>query len=336
MDRVDQRRVVGKGGRVPVRPGSFLPVPLRADRLPEVVLRTDLIGDAASASARDGRLLTLRRGAYVRTSALDDERHRRATDIALAHVVAVARQSPGPIVLSHTSAALLWGLPLLSPPTRVHLVQHSLPNGSAACDVVRHTCRLAPEDVAEVAGLRVTSLARTMIDCARTLNARGALVTVDAGLRSGVGHDELDAVLARAVGGRGVRQARAILELADGGAESPGESLARAAFLAIGLPPPQTQIRVDTAEGPFWPDMGWRHLRLLAEYDGRVKYGTAGDAEALMREKRREDLIRDERWRVVRVTSPDVARPALLESRLRRILPSDVRATFTPRPFLLP
>lgn len=317
-----------------VRPGSALPVPLRADALPGVVLRTDLIGDAAEAAVRAKNLLRLRRGAYTRAGPLDADLHRRTGQVAVARVVAVARQSRQPLVFSHSSAALLWGLPLLTPPSRVHVIQSLPPSGKAARDVARHTCRLAPTEVTELAGLRVTSLARTLVDCARTLTARGALVTLDAGLRCGASRDELAVALARAAGGRGVRQARAVIDLADAGAESPGESLARATFLAIGLPPPETQLRVDTVEGPFWPDMGWRELRLLAEYDGRAKYGNVlGDPAALVREKRREDLIRDERWQVLRLTSRDVAHPATLESRVRRILP---RLTLAPRPFLLP
>lgn len=317
-----------------VRPGSTTPAPLRSDQLPDVVLRAELIGDAAEAETRSGRLVKVRRGAYTRTDLLDTRRHHRAIDIAIAHAVAVAVQSTRPVVISHSSAALLWGLPLLRPPTRAHVIQRSRRGGEASRDVVRHTCRLAPADVTELAGLCVTSLVRTLVDCARTLTARGALVTLDAGLRCGAEREELTDALARAAGGRGVRRARAVIELADAGAESPGESLARATFLAIGLPPPETQLRVDTVEGPFWPDMGWRNLRLLAEYDGRVKYGSAlGDQAALVREKRREDLIRDERWRVLRVTSRDVSHPATLESRVRRVLR---RITLTPRPFLLP
>src|SRR5690554_3556779 len=112
-----------------VRPGSPRPAPVRADQLPDVVLRADLIGDAAEVEVRAGRLLKLRRGAYTRTDSLDAGRHRRATEVALAHVVAVARQSAQPVVVGHTSAALLWGLPLLVPPTRVHVTQLSRRGG---------------------------------------------------------------------------------------------------------------------------------------------------------------------------------------------------------------
>jgi hypothetical protein len=203
--------------------------------------------------------------------------------------------------------------------------------------VLRHTARLAADEVDEVAGLRVTSLARTVVDCLRVLRGPAALVVADAGLHAGLRPDDVAESLRRAAGGRGVRHAREVMTFADDGAESAGESYARAVLLGLGLPAPETQLRIDTVDGPVWSDLGWRAWRLLAEYDGRLKYGTAGaDRDALVREKRREDVVRDEGWRILRLTSEDTARPQALLVRLQRVAPPGALARLRPRRLFLP
>lgn len=311
-----------------------MPTPLRGADLPVVHLSRHHVGGRVDGLVREGTLVRVRRGAHVEAASLPDDPYARARHLAVAHAVAVTHQTTADVVVSHASAALLWGLPVLHLPSRTHVVQRSARSSSQADDVVRHTVALLPHHVTSVAGMRTTVLARTAVDCARSLGGRGGLVVTDGALRAGATRAELDAVLAAAVGGRGARRARAVLALADGGAESVGETLARAALLAVGLPVPVTQLRVPTADGVFWADLGWPELRLLAEYDGRLKYGdAAADVGALVAEKRREDLLRDEGWTVLRLMSADLARPALLRTRVERAVG---RLPLTPRPYLLP
>lgn len=139
---------------------------------------------------------------------------------------------------------------------------------------------------------------------------------------------------------RGRRRALLVLELADEGAESAWETWLRYLVLRAGLPRPITQLRVRTPHGEFRADLGWKEFRLLAEFDGRVKYvpgalGPEHDAgRALFDEKRREDHLREERWGVVRVTSSDGAGPAL--ARVLRHVPDEARAALRPIRLLPP
>jgi hypothetical protein len=62
---------------------------------------------------------------------------------------------------------------------------------------------------------------------------------------------------------------------------------------------------------------------VIAEFDGRVKYGRllkeGQDAgEVVFREKQREDLLRDLGWEVVRWVWADLAHPEVIAERLRR------------------
>lgn len=98
-------------------------------------------------------------------------------------------------------------------------------------------------DVLTVGGLRLTRGARTAIDLARRTSRPAALAAVDALLHAGATTPhELRTAVHRWEGHRGVLQARAVIDLADGRAESPGESWIRLALHDAGLGPVDTQV----------------------------------------------------------------------------------------------
>jgi hypothetical protein len=68
---------------------------------------------------------------------------------------------------------------------------------------------------------------------------------------------------------RGVVQLRQTLDLVDGGAESPYESLTRLLFIKAGFPRPQTQIAVINNHGDVWRiDMGWPEYLVGVDFEG--------------------------------------------------------------------
>lgn len=69
-------------------------------------------------------------------------------------------------------------------------------------------------------------------------------------------------------------------------------------------------------------DLGWRREQVAVEFDGRGKYGADADAvvRAFTDERRRQAAIEDEGWLVIRVTWPDLARPAEVAARIARAL----------------
>lgn len=264
------------------------------------------------------------RGAYVSTAAAGLDRYAARARLDLAAIAAVGRRLTPAHTLSHASAALVWGLPLLTPPAQVHVTQPWSGNSETSPAVARHTNPLSPEERTERLGLTVTTLERTAVDCAMTLGPAGGLVVVDAALHRGADRDLCAELLARRGRARGVRIARAVLAVADDGAESPGESLVRLEVVRLGVVPPGTQVRVETDDGPFWADLGWPQWRVLGEYDGVAKYTATGTAvDAVLREKRREEAIAEAGFRVLRLTRADVAEPSRLAARLRRTLPPE-------------
>lgn len=314
------------------RPGSVDPPSRPA---PRVVLAREVPGALSAAAVRAGRWERIRPGAFLPVDATLGE-HARRERRALARVLAADAQLRVDHVISHQSAALLWGLPLVGDGSAVHLIQEVSPKRGAP-DLRRHRHRLGAGDAVMLGGRRVTSLARTVADCAALLPAPQGMVLADAALRRGLDRGECLAILERNPRGRGARKAAAVVGLADDGAESPGESRLRCVLLRCGLPAPVTQVRVSTAEGDAWGDLGWPGWRLLAEYDGVAKYtaGSAAAAEVVLRERRREAMIEREGWRVVRATAADLRTPRPLLTALLRVAPAGTRERLEPRIWLM-
>lgn len=260
--------------------------------------------------------------------------------LALAQVASVAATSARgeEPVFTHTTAALLWGLPLWRVPAAVHVYARHSRGRDASRLKTAHVVALEPHDVVRHRGVLVTSLERTMLDVARTEPVTDALVVADACLRHGADGDAVRELAAGHRGRRGIARAREVLGLADGGAESPWESFTRLHVLAAGLPGPRLQIEVSTSRGNYRADMGWDAWRQLIEFDGKVKYRELanGDPDAvLMAEKRRQDALVESGWKILRLTSADFRDVEGLHHRLRALAPTAERAGLTPRPHLL-
>lgn len=295
-----------------------------------VVLARDLPIVRLRASVAAGRLTRVGHGIYLGHDTPPGAPGPDPSELsrrAIAHAQGTHRRLTAPHVFSHGTAALIWGLPVWRTPERTSvLVAHSA--GRGADRRVQRRVGLPPEtDVVLVDGLPVTSLRRTLVDCALDLAPLDALVVADAALRAGAQRDDAVALLVGRGRRRGVGQAREILDLADAGAQSPGESAARFVVLRDGLPRPVTQAPVETRLGTFWTDLAWPAFRVALEYDGRIKYAGRED---LVREKRRHDALVEAGFRVLRVTKEDLAGHALTD-RVLRAVPPGVDLRLTPR-----
>ena len=270
--------------------------------------------------AESGQLIRVRRGAYAHQAATDPvEVHRQLVGGTLPQLL-------GDAVVSHVSAAALHRLPVWPEDLeRVHVVRARTGGGRRGRFVHVHPAPLQGDDVVDLEGVPVTSLARTVADCGRTLRVERAVAIGDAALRQGLSRADVLAVLARGAARHGDPRARRMLGFLDAAAESPGESVSRVRLSEEGLPPPELQLEVADAAGQLIArsDFGWRAARTLGEFDGKIKYGrllrpdqSAGDV--IYQEKLREDRLRDLGWEVVRWGWDDLSRPELIAERLRR------------------
>ncbi|QBR93231.1 type IV toxin-antitoxin system AbiEi family antitoxin domain-containing protein [Nocardioides euryhalodurans] len=245
---------------------------------------------------RTGRLVAVRRGVYTTDelwTAWDEHRARPMARVRAAELcIAVAHVS------SHDSAALAHELPLLRPQeSAVHISRLDMRGTRVQNGVEHHGARFAPDEVTVVDGLRVLDIPRTVADLAREHGYLAGLVAADGAMQRGVSRAQLQEAAARMEGWPFSRTVKQVLDNADPGAESVGETLARDLADESGLGPIETQFPVRTPRGVAWVDL--RIGRHLVEFDGRVKYRSVeegglrdGDLERMLwDERRRQDEI---------------------------------------------
>lgn len=154
-------------------------------------------------------------------------------------------------------------------------------------------------------GGQITTPVRTAADIARWApNVVEAVVRLDILMARGVLRPgRVDDCAARVAGGRGSRQARRALELADSRSESPQESRLRVRMVLAGLPPPVPQFEVrDRGRFVARVDLAYPEAKLAIEYDGRW-HGATGQ---LGRDRRRLNALVAAGWRVIHVTAADL------------------------------
>ncbi len=264
------------------------------------------------------RLVRVRRGVYLRSPTPDRQELHRL------RVIATAPSLSPNTYFSHASAAVIHGLPLLAKRTK-ELVAVRTGGGHGTITPTLHAriAHLEPHEVTTVDGLPVTTLTRTVADLARTLPFPEAVMVADAGLARGLDPAELLALTEK---GRGCRMARRALLFADPRAESPGESLSRVRIDAAGLPAPVLQRKVYSVNGIFLArvDFCWEEFGVIGEFDGATKYGELlkpgqSPSEVILDEKRREQLLLDDTWWVIRWTWAELWNNGF-EARLRRAI----------------
>ncbi|MFC7878072.1 hypothetical protein [Isoptericola sp. NPDC057391] len=230
-----------------------------------VVLAGELQRHVLDRAMEDGELERLRRGAYrVREAPRDEHPSRGARRRAEAVARAAHRQLAADHVFSHETAAALHSLRLWRAPVATHVVQTYRRSGRAADDLRRHLLALPPEHREVRDGLPVTTLARTVADCARSMHPLEALVLADDAVARGLDTEECRAALATTRRRNGSRRAAWVLDHADGGSDSAWETWLRYVALRSGLPRPITQAPITTARGALaagFPEALRRRLR---------------------------------------------------------------------------
>jgi hypothetical protein len=165
--------------------------------------------------------------------------------------------------------------------------------------------RIDDDEIVQLAGMTVTSPARTALDIASRYRLGDAVASIDSLTRAtDLKIADVELLAERHKGRRGIRRARAALSLADGGAESPRETWLRLLLIRAGFPTPRTQIPVYDDYGQLIAvlDMGWEDMKLAVEYEGDHH---RTDRRQFNRDIRRAEALADFGWVVVRVTAED-------------------------------
>jgi hypothetical protein len=222
-------------------------------------------------------------------------------------------------VLSHRSAAALWGLR----PDHRRVIDVTARRGSHGrrSGIAVHLVReLHPDDRTSVEGIPVTTVARTLLDLAQVVG--------DEALRRALEQAErlrlfdlraVDALIDRAEGRRGVRTLKRALVAYREPPHVTRSELERG-FLALcrdaGLPAPATNAWITDQE----VDMLWADQRLVVELDGHHYHQTVA---AFERDRIRDTALQLAGYRVLRVTKRRLdSEPSAVIAAVRSLLSS--------------
>ncbi|MGH3960345.1 DUF559 domain-containing protein [Mycobacterium sp.] len=161
------------------------------------------------------------------------------------------------------------------------------------------------DEVAVADRIPVTTPARTALDLACWYSTGEAVAAIDALAHAvDVKAADVELLVQRYPGRRGICRGRITLGLVDSRAQSPKETWLRLLLIDAGLPRPQTQIRVHDEFGDLigYLDMGWENVKVAVEYDGEQH---RSDRRQYTWDVRRHELLERCGWIIVRVVAGD-------------------------------
>jgi hypothetical protein len=223
---------------------------------------------------------------------------------------------------SHVTAAMMWGCPVphwIRRDATVSLHVTTIGNGpiERRSGFIGHRVRTDRTEIVSFNSVRTSSPAAFWYECRSLLSVQDLVILGDhlvgqAGLTD---VEWLEATIH--TGDRGVRAARAALELIRPGSESPMESLVRIVIVEAGFPEPACNVDVLDESGTFIGrvDLAWVELRIAVEYDGDHH---RTDPQTFARDRSRSNDFVVAEWLVIHVTAEDVSEPGSFLDRLRR------------------
>lgn len=291
--------------------------------MPRRRLRSRITGPTTRGAVREAGLSVqeLRHPQVTRLSR-DTYLPRSMSGELTSRLAAVLLTAPPGSVVSHLSAADVWGLQIPMrdrSDQRVHLSVPGISRAESRVDRRLYRSDVATVDVRRRGSLPVTSPARTWRDLAGILEPAALLAATDQVLNGLAGRDDLGQQLALRPTGRGCARARTVLPLGDARAESPMESVVRWLVLKAGLPAPALQYEIRDGLGALIAraDLAWPDRKVLVEFDGDVHR----ERDVFVRDLRRQNRLVAAGWIVLRFTSADVlGRPDEVLAEIRRAL----------------
>lgn len=280
--------------------------------------RSDLLSSGSDdrdiqAAVAAGILVRIRRGAYAFADTYA-ELDRIGRHVVLALSVA-DRLGPN-VVLSHASACAVFGFALFDVDLDiVHLTRLDGGAGRREAGVVHHVGRPPTDrELVEVDGRLIMMPTRAVWETSTMVTGAGALVVMDSALHAEAFNvEELRELACKNSQWQGARKAGLYARLANGRSESAGESLTRYMCFKHGLPQPTLQHEVRDATGDLIgrTDEAWLEYAHLGEFDGQVKYTRLvrpgeSASDVVVREKHREDRLRNEGFGMSRFIWPEV------------------------------
>src|SRR5712692_9998627 len=228
------------------------------------------------------------------------------------------RSLPAEAVFAGGTAAWLFGLDV-EPIDPVEIVVPPESGIRPRVGLTVRRCVLLPAEIVSIRGLRATALPLTLAGLCLRRPAVEALVAIHMAVRAGLTDGAALGRYAEAAMGRhGAGRLRALAAFA-APAESPMETRLRWLLIQAGLSPPEIQTNLQDSRGRFIgrADLYYPAAKLILEYDG------GNHRERLVEDDRRQNLLTNAGFRLLRFTATDVySRPEVIEAQVRGALTS--------------
>ena len=223
---------------------------------------------------------------------------------------------PVDAVVSHLTALRLYGL-ALDGGWPLH-VSTSTSTHSRLRGIVTHRRRAALRPV-ELDGLPVTGPDRTIVDIATKVRLVPLVQAIEHLIHHG--HTSPDALMEYAMSRHldGVQRIRRVMSLVCEGVESPLETTLRLMIVFARLPEPAVNLDIHDDAGRFLArgDLVYTRWKVLVEYDG---WQHERDARQRQRDRERREELEAAGWRLIVVTSADLADKREVVRRVHRAL----------------
>lgn len=225
-------------------------------------------------------------------------------------------------MVSHRSAARFWEYESVARGRSMHL---TVPSGRSlrhSTVVVHHGGDLIPADRSQFGPIAVTSALRTALDLAADLEPLAFEIIIEDGLRRGLfSRRQLQWRLAARAGGGfpGSGMCRDLLDRRTLGQTDSGWEVRLAALLVdAGFPSPERQLKVTTADGDRYVDLGYPGPSVVAlEYDSDAWHSSVVQRH---RDAAKRNALRVAGCLVIEVTSAMMRAPAGLLAMVAKAL----------------
>lgn len=223
---------------------------------------------------------------------------------------------PEDAVFAGATAGWLLGLDL-EPTNPVNILVPTRSGMRPRVGLMVRRCDIDPTEVVTIRGLRATTLHRTLLDLCLQWPAVEALVAIDMATRAGLTSSA--GLIRNSAAARGRAGSRRLLALAAvaAPAESPMETRLRWLLLQVGLSGLEVQTDLRDGDGRFIAraDLYYPAARLVVEYDG------GNHRDRLVEDDRRQNLIVNAGFRLLRFTAADIRnRPDVVAAQVRGAL----------------
>lgn len=166
--------------------------------------------------------------------------------------------------------------------------------------IVMREERIADDEVRAMGDMRLTNAARTALDLGRRVPRNLAVEYLDQLAGAGLERAEVDVLLDRYRGARGIPRARIALALMDGATRCREETRIRLMLRDAGLPTPRTHILLTDGAQVTSVGMGWDRAKVGISFVAE----RALSGSLLVQDRRHQEIIQKQGWLEFGVASP--------------------------------